>query len=582
MIEMVSSYLQWFGAGTIATLWLPLLLWTAAALPIYGLVQWREIGTPHVRYYILQALLLALPVGLVLGGVLDMGTLFETTASGAAEVSNEFTAIISLPEVSSTTQAPAAGAWNVYHGLGLLTVLAALLAGWRLLMLAGEACKLYMLRCRLGGWFDRGVHRTCLRLRRQMRLRRHVDVLVTSDETVPMTFGLFHPTIVVPESIASRPEQLRMTLAHELTHVRRWDYLRGLVERLIGSLFVIQPLTRQLRRQISSCREMACDMEVLDLLSCSKRAYAALLFETSLPTPRREPFAVAMSDSPGHLKRRILAMKTHAGKSLRSARTAGLAAGVAVLCIAGLMSGCATGSTDTYLNVKVGAWELIVRSGADQPLTSSPAEPPANAVTAERSSEEEIDDRADDDGPDVFVAVEQMPKLKGGLSALAQKIEYPEEARQAGVEGNVIIQFVVDEQGNVIEPSVLRGIGAGCDREALEVVRQAEFEPGRQRGKPVQVKMSLPVRFTLDNENEEVSNAENPSATTLHIRSDETVLVNHDQVLLAHLSDHLNRLPAAREGLHVYVDDGTPMGFVSEVQKRIRRTQIQRITYRTG
>ena len=81
--------------------------------------------------------------------------------------------------------------------------------------------------------------------------------------------------------------------------------------------------------------------------------------------------------------------------------------------------------------------------------------------------------------------------------SIQKKIKYPEIARKAGVEGRVIIQFIVNEQGNVSEAAVVRGIGAGCDEEALRVVRKARFTPGRQRGKSVKVKMSLPITFKL-------------------------------------------------------------------------------------
>lgn len=99
--------------------------------------------------------------------------------------------------------------------------------------------------------------------------------------------------------------------------------------------------------------------------------------------------------------------------------------------------------------------------------------------------------------PEVFIAVEQMPELIGGIGSIQKGIRYPELARKAGVEGMVVVQFVVDEQGNVLTPRIIKGIGAGCDEEALRVVQQAKFTPGQQRGKPVRVKMSLPIRFSL-------------------------------------------------------------------------------------
>lgn len=104
-----------------------------------------------------------------------------------------------------------------------------------------------------------------------------------------------------------------------------------------------------------------------------------------------------------------------------------------------------------------------------------------------------------DPDEDFFVIVEQMPELVGGLRSIQQQIVYPEKARIAGIEGRVIIQFIVNEEGKVENPRVIRGIGGGCDEEALRVVRTARFEPGRQRGKPVRVQFSLPIVFQLQN-----------------------------------------------------------------------------------
>ena len=99
--------------------------------------------------------------------------------------------------------------------------------------------------------------------------------------------------------------------------------------------------------------------------------------------------------------------------------------------------------------------------------------------------------------PEIFVIVETMPELIGGLKSVQKMISYPPIAKKAGVEGRVIVQFVVNEQGDVVDPVVVRGIGAGCDDEAIRAVSQAKFKPGKQRGKPVKVKMSLPITFKL-------------------------------------------------------------------------------------
>ena len=105
--------------------------------------------------------------------------------------------------------------------------------------------------------------------------------------------------------------------------------------------------------------------------------------------------------------------------------------------------------------------------------------------------------RDDEPEDDFFVVVEQMPQLRGGLGALQRKVSYPEMARRAGIEGRVTVQFIVNEQGRVENPRVIRGIGGGCDEEALKAVQSARFTPGMQRGRPVRVQYSLPIVFRL-------------------------------------------------------------------------------------
>jgi len=92
-----------------------------------------------------------------------------------------------------------------------------------------------------------------------------------------------------------------------------------------------------------------------------------------------------------------------------------------------------------------------------------------------------------------------MPELIGGLVSIQRDINYPEMARRAGIEGKVYIQFIVNENGDVENPRVIRGIGGGADEEALRAVKKAKFKPGVQRGQPVRVQYSLPVVFRLNN-----------------------------------------------------------------------------------
>ena len=99
---------------------------------------------------------------------------------------------------------------------------------------------------------------------------------------------------------------------------------------------------------------------------------------------------------------------------------------------------------------------------------------------------------------DVFEVAEVQPELVGGLEALQGAVEYPESARRAGVEGQVVVQFVVDEGGAVTDPVVVRSPDDRLSAAALAAVRGARFRPGRQRGRPVKVRFAVPITFRLE------------------------------------------------------------------------------------
>jgi protein TonB len=100
----------------------------------------------------------------------------------------------------------------------------------------------------------------------------------------------------------------------------------------------------------------------------------------------------------------------------------------------------------------------------------------------------------------VFTVVEKMPEFPGGDEALAEylenNLEYPEPAVKNDIKGTVIVTFIVKKSGKVTNAKVVRGIGYGCDEEALRLVNgMPQWIPGEQRGKPVRVQFNLPIRF---------------------------------------------------------------------------------------
>ena len=97
----------------------------------------------------------------------------------------------------------------------------------------------------------------------------------------------------------------------------------------------------------------------------------------------------------------------------------------------------------------------------------------------------------------IFTVVEVNPELIGGLVGLQSRVIYPEIAQRVGIEGQVVVQFVVDERGNVMDPVVLRSPSELLSEAALTAVRESRFTPGQQRGRPVKVRFAVPVTFRL-------------------------------------------------------------------------------------
>lgn len=103
---------------------------------------------------------------------------------------------------------------------------------------------------------------------------------------------------------------------------------------------------------------------------------------------------------------------------------------------------------------------------------------------------------------EIFVIVEKEPMPEGGIEAfyayLAKDLKYPPAAIRLGITGTVFIQFVIEKDGTITQAQVVKGIGAGCDEEAIRVIENSPpWIPGKQRGVPVRVKKIIPVKFFL-------------------------------------------------------------------------------------
>lgn len=123
---------------------------------------------------------------------------------------------------------------------------------------------------------------------------------------------------------------------------------------------------------------------------------------------------------------------------------------------------------------------------------AKPLPPPAPVAPA--PVEEDIEE--------IFEVVEESPEFGPGADKLnkylADNIRYPELAQENGIQGRVIVQFIVERDGSIAQVQVVRGVDTSLDKEAMRVVKEMpKWKPGKQRGKPVRTKFTLPVQFRL-------------------------------------------------------------------------------------
>ncbi len=110
----------------------------------------------------------------------------------------------------------------------------------------------------------------------------------------------------------------------------------------------------------------------------------------------------------------------------------------------------------------------------------------------------------EEDEEEIFVLVEDMPTFQGQdheyfRQWIAENLRYPQRAAEAGIQGRVIVEFVVEANGSISNVNVLRGVDASLDREAVRVIESSpRWEPGRQRNEPVRVRFTFPINFVLE------------------------------------------------------------------------------------
>lgn len=542
------TLIQDLGSSAYEMLLLPIVLWTVMSLIAMALMRYSENVNSIFQYHGRIALLFALPIGLAASLVNHWINTFGETASTFA---TKFIVIQSPVTFSVASGPEKAALWTdpaFWGGLGILLIGTVALA--LLLKLAADFISLHLFAKNLP---KRPIHSVADISNNNISEGRKLSVPVMlsfSDSVdVPFTYGWKKPVVVIPEDLKYKgAEKLNLAIRHELMHIKHHDYALNTSFMVLKAVFWFHPIVHKLYNGFKEYREISCDSEVLSDESVSKRSYAQLLFELASKKTFSNTPAVSMAVNQSTLKKRIQIMsKQNNQKNI-------FKTSFYIMLFSALFMTSIMACTDLQDN---GITNSEVESAQSQMADVNQEKSPIyvldgeivdkatknklaaiktkyieslNVLKGEKAIEKygpkakngviefklldreaAFNDLKASTAPgtktqdssaegDHFVVVEEMPKLKGGLESLMRNIKYPEEARKAGIEGRVIVQFIVNKQGQVENPQIIKGIGGGADQEALRVVKEAEFIPGYQKGEPKRVQYSLPVIFKLQKE----------------------------------------------------------------------------------
>ena len=185
----------------------------------------------------------------------------------------------------------------------------------------------------------------------------------------------------------------------------------------------------------------------------------------------------------------------------------------------------------------------------------------------------------------IFQVVEEMPQFPGGLGEamkfLAKNIKYPVEAQQAKIEGRVIVRFVVGRDGSVSNVEVMRGVSPELDAEAVRVVSlMPKWIPGKQRGKAVAVKYTMPIMFRLQTPAQEQKKEEMGHTLQISMKVGEGADIGDVNMVKDHLRSHYTGVPVRNpEGKSpLVVLDGKVLGKGTDILSKISPGQIESIS----
>lgn len=272
-------------------------------------------------------------------------------------------------------------------------------------------------------------------------------------------------------------EHLGAILQHELVHVRQWHSIDLILVELLTIIQWFNPFAWLLQRSVRSLHEFLADEGVIRE-GVRQAEYQQLIFNYTLGRPINN---LTTNFNVSLIQKRIIMMTKSRSRAIARMKYL-LAIPVVALSMFYLSTASAiyvTGPTIVQPNTA----ETILAAGT----TSLP-----------------MPTQGDDS---IYQKAEKSPEYPGGDQAffeyLVKNIHYPDKAKENKVMGTVFVNFIVEKNGAITHVKVLKGIGSGCDEEAVRVVSQmAPWKPGQDKGKPVRVGYVLPIKFSLDDSKE--------------------------------------------------------------------------------
>ena len=329
------------------------------------------------------------------------------------------------------------------------------------------------------------------------KLEKGVTLVVHNQEIAPFSWMKY---IVI--SRKDLEENGREILIHEMAHIHH----RHSVDLLVADICIFfqwfNPGAWLLKQELQNVHEYEADETVINE-GVNAKEYQLLLIKKAVGT---RLYSMANSFNHSKLKKRITMMLKE--KSSPWARLKYLyVLPVAAIAVTAFARPEVSDKVEKISSVKVNDLAAIVETKVAESAgdTTKPAD--VKYVPAEVRKRLK--------GTLVFEVAEEMPEFPGGgmsalMSYLKDNMRYPASAKEKGTQGRVTVQFVVDKDGSIKEPKLLRSVDKDMDAEALRLIsNMPKWKPGRQKGQPVAVKYTVPVMFSLDDDKLEKTSSAN-------------------------------------------------------------------------